>query len=128
MARSIQLPPGIADLVKATGKPTQITGVEMDGATPVGIADYMIYLDEGIVRSIPLAGWPAQEIVLNQKEIDRQQGIATRQGLITAAQSAVGKLFKDLDAAARWALFVLVLWKLGALNRDGTIRELSEWL
>lgn len=128
MARSIMLPQGITDLVRVTGQPQTITAVEFENNIPVATSQHVVFLDEETVRSAPIADWPAAQAELATKEQQKQETITTRQGLIAAAQAAVGKLFKDLDAATRWALFALVLWKLGALNRDGSIKELREWL
>lgn len=45
----------------------------------------------------------------------------------TTAQSAVGVIITDLTAGQVRALLAVLLWKAGALDKDGKIRPLSEW-
>lgn len=54
--------------------------------------------------------------------------VALRQQIVQAAQSAVGVAIGQLSIAQRNALIVLLLWKAGALNRDGTVKDLGEWV
>lgn len=55
------------------------------------------------------------------------EAAALRTRVRTTAQSAVGVLITDLTAAQVRALLAVLLWKGGALDKDGRIRPLSEW-
>lgn len=58
-----------------------------------------------------------------------QQSKATNLAAIkTAAQSAVGLQLTDLTAGQVKALLAALLWRAGAVNPDGTVRPLGEWL
>ena len=43
-------------------------------------------------------------------------------------QSAVGKAYDALTAEQVRALFAKMLWEAGALNNDGTVKPLGEWV
>ena len=53
---------------------------------------------------------------------------STLTALKSSAQSAVGVALADLTASQRNALMVALLWKVGGINPDGTIRPLGDWL
>lgn len=55
------------------------------------------------------------------------EAAALRTRVRTTAQSAVGVLITDLTAAQVRALLAVLLWKAGALDKDGKIRALSDW-
>lgn len=53
---------------------------------------------------------------------------ALRNVIIPLAQSAVGIRLDQLTAAQVRALFAITLWRQGALNPDGTVRPLNQWV
>jgi hypothetical protein len=129
MANTIQIPQGVADLVKGDGKPREITGVTYDGAIATGTAQYMIYLDDGLVRSVELAGWPAAQAELATKEADRQTAIQTRQEIVTALQGLAGRAANGTYTAKELqALIMALVHKAGGINKAGEIRSSGEWL
>lgn len=109
--RSIRLPDGIIELVKATGLPQTVTGIEFDGETPIGTGQHVAFLDDGAVRSVPLADWPQVQAELAAKETERQAAQALKQQILQTAQSAVGVRLSDLTAVQRNALIAVLLWK-----------------
>lgn len=123
--------------------------VERDGLPRV--ADYddgsqqVLYLDGDLVRSMPTAEWltmrgplpadPTPEQVqaaLAARRAAEQQAAqdaaALRQLVRTKAQSAVGVAIDDLLVGQLRALVAILLHKEGALDKDGKIRPLSEWV
>lgn len=107
-------------------------------------AQRVLYWD-GVVRSMEAADWLAQRGPLpadpTQADIDaavaaqeaaRVQALADtvqlRQQVLNLAQSAVGVAINALTAAQVRALFAIVLWQEGALNKDGTVRPLADWI
>lgn len=116
----IRLPQDIADLVAADGQPRQ--AVADDGSV------HMLFLDGTKVRSCLLADWPAEQARLAAAETERQIALATRQRILTLAQSAAGVRADDLLAGQVKALLILLLHKEGALDKDGKIRPLGDWV
>jgi hypothetical protein len=55
------------------------------------------------------------------------EAAALRQQIITLAQSAVGVRIDNLTAAQVRALVAILLWKGGALDKDGNVRPLGQW-
>lgn len=51
-----------------------------------------------------------------------------REQIKTVAQSAVGVAYDQLTAAQVRALVAILLWKQGALNNDGTVKPLGQWV
>jgi len=51
-----------------------------------------------------------------------------RETVKTTAQSAVGVAYDALTAGQVRALFAILLWREGALNNDGTVKPLGEWV
>ncbi len=126
----------IADLVAHDHLPRQATA---DDASM-----HVLYWN-GIVRSMEAADWLAQRGPLptdpTQADIDaavaaqeaaRVQALADaaqiRQQVLNLAQSAVGIAINALTAVQVRALFAIVLWQEGALNKDGTVRPLADWI
>lgn len=58
----------------------------------------------------------------------QQAAAALRQQVRTLAQSAVGVRVDALSGAQVRALLVILLHKEGALNDDGTVRALGQWV
>lgn len=56
------------------------------------------------------------------------EAAALRIKVRTVAQSAVGVLITDLTAAQVRALLAVLLWKAGALDKDGKVRALNDWV
>lgn len=114
------LPQDIADQVAADGIARQVTA---DDGT-----QHMLYRDGDIVRSAALADWPAAQVELAQHDQDRADAAALRARVRTTAQSAVGVAFDQLTAAQLRALFGLLLFREGALDKNGVVRPLAEWV
>ena len=55
-------------------------------------------------------------------------GETLREAIKTTAQSAVGVTYDQLTAAQVRALAAILLYKAGALDTNGTVRPLSEWV
>ncbi len=53
---------------------------------------------------------------------------ALRQKILTIAQSAVGIAVDQLTATQVRALFAVVLYHEGALNKDGIVQPLNTWV
>ena len=53
---------------------------------------------------------------------------ALRQHVINLAQSAVGVAIDNLTAAQIKALFAVILWKAGALDKNGIVQPLATWV
>ena len=88
----------------------------------------MLWREDGLVRSGLLADWPAEQARLAALEQERLDALALRQQILTVAQSAVGVAFDQLLAGQVRALFAIVLRKEGALDKDGKVRALGEWV
>lgn len=114
------LPQDIADLVAADHQPRQATAD--DGS------EHMLYWDAPRVRSCLLADWPAAQLELAQKAQDAADAAALRQRVRTVAQSAVGVAFDQLTAVQMRALVGILLWEAGALDTDGKVKQLGEWV
>lgn len=59
-----------------------------------------------------------------QRDADAQ---ALRQKVVTVARSAVGQTIDTLTAAQVRALVAVLLWKAGALTKDGAVKPLGSW-
>ena len=53
---------------------------------------------------------------------------ALRQKILTIAQSSVGIAVDQLTAAQVRALFAVILWKAGALDKNGVVQPLGSWV
>ncbi len=114
------LPQSIADLVAADGVARQATA---DDNT-----EHMLFRDGALVRSCLLADWPAEQLVLAAHEQERQDATALKTRVLTIAQSAVGVAADQLTAVQLRALFLITLWKEDALDKNGAVRPLNEWV
>jgi hypothetical protein len=114
------LPQSIADLVAQDGIARQATA---DDSTV-----HMLFRDGLVVRSCLLADWPAEQLVLAAHEQERTDAAALRTQVLTVAQSAVGVAADQLTAVQLRALFMVVLWKAGALNKNGIVQPLASWV
>jgi XkdW protein len=101
------------------------------------LRDYVVQ-DDGV--GVYIAAWrlpdpqptPAQlqaasdayDVTLAQAASDAS---ALRTQVVNVAQSAVGVLLTNLTAAQVRALLAVLLWKGGALDKDGKVRPLNEW-
>lgn len=100
--------------------------------------DYRVAIAEGVERlehwGLPGSPPTEQEIAdattaYDAAETTRQQEAATlKQQVLTLAQSAVGVRIDQLTAAQVRALQAILLWKEGALDKDGVVRPLAEWV
>jgi hypothetical protein len=131
------LPQVIADQVALDGLPRAVMA---DDAS-----QHVLYLEGEVVRSMLAADWLSQRgplpSVPTQQEIDaaiaareaaRQQALADaaalRQQVLTIAQSAVGVRADLLTAAQLRALFVVILWRDGAIDNALVVRPLAQWV
>ena len=53
---------------------------------------------------------------------------ALRAQVVSVANSAAGVLITNLTAGQVRALLAVLLWKVGALNPDGTVKPLAAWV
>jgi len=121
--------------------------IQRDGLPRVAFGDdasvHVLYLEKTprgseIVRSMDAINWPPplptdptpQQIA--DAVATRQQAVidtaALRQRILATAQNAVGYRVEDLLSGHVKALLVLWLYSQGAIDRDGKIRPLSEWI
>ena len=127
------LPQAIADLVAA------------DGLARVATADdtsqHVLYWDTNIVRSMPASAWPpplptpptarqsatavaARQAAAQQALIDEAALDARVKNL---AAGCVGMSVDDLLAGHVKTLIILWLHRMKALDKDGKIKQLSDW-
>lgn len=77
-------------------------------------SDEAIATAQGMVRAHdPTSKTPEQQVLANLRE---------------TAASAAGVALADLTAGQRNALMAVLLWKAGAIDKDGTIRPLADWV
>jgi hypothetical protein len=77
-------------------------------------SDEDIATAQGMVRAHdPTSKTPEQQVLANLRE---------------TAASAAGVALADLTAGQRNALIAVLLWKAGAIDKDGTIRPLADWV
>ena len=111
-----------------------------------GETQHVLYRPNGLVQSMPAADWLAQRgplptdptqaqidaaIAAQQQATQQAQSDAAqlRQQVVTLAQSTVGlRIDATFTAAQLKALLALLLWQAGALNSDGTVRPLTDWI
>lgn len=101
----------------------------------------VLYWD-GLVRSVAADDWagplPAdptpeesaaarQQIKQDEAQADADAD-ALRQRILATAQGAVGVAYDQLTAAQLRALFGILLAKAGALDKNGVVRPLNEWV
>lgn len=110
----------IADLVAQDGVARQAT------ADDGGI--HMLFRDGALVRSCLVADWPAEQLVLAAHEQERLDAAALRTRVLAVAQSAVGVAADQLTAVQLRALFMIVLWRSGALDKNGVVQPLAQWV
>jgi XkdW protein len=73
--------------------------------------------------------YDAAEAAKKQTEAEEETAITTTRNRIrTTAQSAVGVAFDQLTAAQLRSLVAILLWGEKALDRNGVIRPLAEWV
>lgn len=58
----------------------------------------------------------------------KNEATALRQQILTLAQSAVGKTINTLTANEVRALVALQLYRAGAVDKDGKVRALIDWV
>lgn len=93
------------------------------------------------VSSTPARVWVNADETISDAEIDQifaaaaahnASAVTPREqnqaNLGAAAQSSVGAAFDSLTPVQVRALLALLLYRAGALNDDGTVRPLGEWL
>lgn len=128
------LPHTIADLVQRDGLPRQATAD--DGSL------HVLYLDGAAVRSTLAADWqgplptdPTQAEInaaiqarASARQQQQQDATALRQRILTTAQSAVGVSIDNLTAGQVRALVATLLYRAGAIDKNGVVQPLGEWL
>ena len=71
----------------------------------------------------------AAETAYDAAQAQRQaDSAALRQQVVTLAQSAVGLPINTLTAAQVRALVAVLLWKAGALDKNGNVNPLGSWM
>lgn len=112
--------PLLADLVAADGVPRQ---AEADDGSV-----HMLYRDGAVVRSCRIQDWPQAQVELAQHEQERADAAALRTRVLSLAQGAVGTRADELTAVQLRALYAIVLWKEGALDKNGIVQPLAAWV
>lgn len=91
-----------------------------DGTTAEEL--HMLYRDGGMVRSIPLAEWPAEQQALAARDAERAKHQTMRDNLGNAARAHVGKDAKQLTLPEMRDLFALFLEQQGMLDSNGKVQ------
>jgi hypothetical protein len=81
--------------------------------------------DELIDRASRLAAAAARKAEEDQTELDNA---AIKSIVMPLAQRAENTLITDLTSNQVLALIAILLWKAGAINPNGTVKALSEWI
>lgn len=120
--------------------------VLLDGLPRVATADdasvHVLFLEAGQVRSMLASDWPPPlptdptqaeiDAALAAKAAKQQQDLldaaALRTRVRTLAQSAVGVQIDQLSGAQVRALIAILLHKQSAIDKNGAIRPLTEWV
>ena len=76
------------------------------------------------------AYWDGSKFVVRQRTLsaEQQARVDAKARVVTLAQSTVGVNITALDAGQRLALVAVLLYKAGALNGDGTVKPLADWV
>lgn len=130
---SIKIPKEIYDLVTTDHLPREIEAsvyevIDRKEGAFLRTEPRVVFWDGVKVRDVAEKEWGAEQERLTEGERKKQQRKQTRDAIIAAAQSAVGEAVGSLNANQREALLALLLWKAGALNSDGTVKGLEEWV
>jgi hypothetical protein len=130
----------VAALVERDGLPRVVRSRDELGNP----SQHVMYYD-GVARSMLAADWivlhgapppdpTPEESAAGVAAIAQAASQATadaaqlRQQVLNLANSAVGVVVNALTAAQVRALVALLLLKAGALNTDGTVRPLTDWV
>lgn len=109
----------IADLVRADGEPRACAA---DDDT-----QHMLFRDGGMVRSCLLEDWPAMQRELAAKEQARQDALALRAAVRDRLTGTAGVKIDDLTVGQLRVLLAYLLWKEGAIAKDGTVKPIDTW-
>lgn len=125
MAQPIQhtlLDPTIHLAVEADGvaRPARYQTTYDDGTT--GETFHQLYRDGGVVRSVLLADWPAEQQALAARDADRAKHEAMNTGLRTAAERHTGKQAAQLTFPELRDFLLLLMDREGLLDSDGKIK------
>ena len=88
---------------------------------------------QATVGPLPADPTPAESAAAHQQLLDAQaqsdaDAVALRNKILTTAQTAVGIAYDQLSATQLRALFGILLFKADALDKNGVVRPLSEWV
>lgn len=136
---SYRLDYAIAQAVERDGLPRQAMDLNGSGTT------HVLYRENGLAHSMLADVWLAQRGALpadptpaeiaaalaaqqQQDQQARTDAAQLRQQVLTLANSAAGVRVDALTAPQVRALVSLLLWQAGALNKDGTVRPLADWI
>jgi hypothetical protein len=103
----------IADQVAIDQQPRQATAD--DGSV------HMLFLDGGVVRSVLLNDWPAEQLALAARDAVRIKRQALRVALRSAAQAHAGKRAGQLTLPELRDLVLILLEERGLLDEDGKV-------
>ena len=114
--------PQIARDVMADGQPREgrYTTVYDDGST--GETIHMLYRDGEVVRSVPIADWPAEQQAQAARDAERQKHQTMNAGLKTAANAHRGKAAALLTFPEIRDIMALWMDERGLLDADGKIK------
>lgn len=117
------LDPSIHVAVEADGVPREgrYRTTYDDGSQAETI--HMLYRDGGLVRSVPIADWPAEEQALAARDADRAKHAAMNEGLRTAAERHKGKVASQLTFPEMRDILALWMDERGLLDADGKIKS-----
>ena len=116
----------------------------MRGARPATTAttQQVLYWQAPAVRSMAAADWPpplpteptpaesaaARQQLLADEAQAADDARALRNKILTTAQTAVGTAYDQLTAVQLRALFGILLFKADALDKNGVVRPLAQWV
>jgi len=133
---SYNVPSASVDAVARDGLPRLVQDEKLPDV------QHVLFLDGDKVRSMLAADWPpplpteptqaqsAAAVAAKRaaEQAERQSAIALRASILNTANDAAGVRLSALTPAQVRALLACVLWKVGGVNSDLTVRSLSEWL
>lgn len=124
---SFRIPQSVVDQVAADGQPRTVDAREFDdiGQPTDNTRRETIFRDGAKVRSAPEADAPALIAAIAQAAAD---AAALRTRILNLAQSAVGVSIDLLTAGQRNALIACLLYENGAIDKDGVVKPLGQWL
>lgn len=120
---SIALDPSIHAAVAADGQPREghyLTTYD-DGAQAQTV--HMVYRDGPMVRSVPIADWPAEQQALAARDAERAKHETMNDGLRAAASAHKGKMANQLTFPEMRDIMALWMDERGLVDADGKVKD-----